>query len=186
MFAREEPGDAALLARFAELLDGTAEPFSREQLRPGHLTCSACVLDAAARQVLLVHHAKLGRWLQPGGHVEPGDASALAVAEREVREETGQVDLLPLSSPSGSALVDVDIHEIPARAGEAAHLHYDLRFALAARGAAEPTGSAESTTLRWVEIVQLGELTDEESVTRLVARAQARAALQRAGKGRER
>lgn len=174
-YARERPEDAARVALFRELLEATADPISRTQLRPGHLTCSACVLDADAARVLLVHHAKLGRWLQPGGHVEPGDASAQAAARREVREECGLGELTLLARPDGAALVDVDIHPIPARGAEAAHLHYDLRYAFAAAAGAEPTRSDESLALRWVERTRLAELTREESVTRLVARAAARA-----------
>ena len=63
-------------------------PFSREQ--PGaHFTASAVVVDATGERTLLVHHRKSGSWFQPGGHFEPEDASAVAAAEREAREETG-------------------------------------------------------------------------------------------------
>src|SRR5262249_44174162 len=69
--ARAHPHDAAALARFARLLADTAAPFSRDQYDPGHITCSACVLDSQGARVLLLHHARLARWLQPGGHAEP-------------------------------------------------------------------------------------------------------------------
>ena len=88
-YARAQPGDAAVLARFRVLLESTSAPFSRVQFSPGHLTCSACVLGDGGQRVLLVHHARLGRWLQPGGHVELGDESPLASARREVEEESG-------------------------------------------------------------------------------------------------
>src|SRR5262249_36281979 len=112
-YAATHPEDAAALARFARLLEDTPAPFSRDQYLPGHLTCSACVLDASATRVLLLHHARLGRWLQPGGHAEPGDASPLAGALRELREEAGLADPAPLCDAGGSALVDLDVHEIP-------------------------------------------------------------------------
>ncbi len=41
-----------------------------------------------AGRVLLVHHGKLGKWLPPGGHVEPGEVPDDALV-REIREETG-------------------------------------------------------------------------------------------------
>jgi len=174
-FGRERPEDAARVARFRALLEETRAPLSRAQFAPGHLTCSACVLADGGARVLLLHHAKLGRWLQPGGHVDADDPSPLAGALREVREESGLAELTPLAGAAGSALVDVDVHEIPARAGEPAHLHYDLRFAVAAREAAPLRRSGESNALRWVEAGRLAEWTDEESVTRLVARARVRA-----------
>jgi 8-oxo-dGTP pyrophosphatase MutT (NUDIX family) len=117
--------------------------------------------------VLLVHHARLGRWLQPGGHVEPGDASPIASARREVLEECGLAELDPI----GSAPIDLDVHEIPGRGQEPGHLHYDLRYAFAVSGTPALRQSEESIALRWVAADGLGELTDELSVTRLVARA---------------
>ena len=178
--ARSHPEDAAVLARFARLLEDTATPFSRDQYQPGHLTCSACVLDETRTRVLLLHHARLGRWLQPGGHAEPEDETPLAGALRELREESGLREAAPLLGADGSALVDVDVHEIPARGSEPSHFHFDLRFALAVDGGAALEASSESTALRWVPIERIAELTDEESVTRLVARTLARA---RAGRG---
>lgn len=174
--AREHPEDGAVLARFRALLEDTTAPFSREQFRPGHLTCSACVLGGGGAHVLLLHHVRLDRWLQPGGHVEPGDGTPLAGALRELREESGLSVLAPLAGSGGSALVDLDIHEIPARGAEPDHLHFDLRYAFAVRGNPSLVRSEESTALRWISVAHLGELTDEESVTRLVARARARAA----------
>lgn len=174
-FARGHPGEAAAVARFRALLEDTPAPFSRAQFQPGHLTCSACVLGAGGERVLLLHHAKLSRWLQPGGHVEAGDAGPLASALREVREESGIAGpLRPLEGGAGGALVDLDVHEIPARGDEPAHLHYDLRYALAVPGTPALRRSGESNALRWVEVACLEDLTREESVTRLVARARAR------------
>ncbi|MGC9666479.1 NUDIX hydrolase [Planosporangium sp. 12N6] len=52
-----------------------------------HFTASAIVFDDHER-ALLVHHNKLGRWLYPGGHIDPDEDPAQA-AQREVVEETG-------------------------------------------------------------------------------------------------
>ncbi|MDX1745166.1 MAG: NUDIX domain-containing protein, partial [Halobacteriales archaeon] len=51
-------------------------------------TASGFVVDG--ERVLLVDHARLGRWLQPGGHIEARETPVEA-AIREVREETGVV-----------------------------------------------------------------------------------------------
>ena len=52
-----------------------------------HHTAGGIVLDDQGR-VLLVRHRNHGRWLQPGGSIEPGEDPA-AAALREIREETG-------------------------------------------------------------------------------------------------
>ncbi len=173
-YARERTEESETLSRFRALLERTQSPFSRAQYQPGHLTCSACVLSADGARAVLLHHAKLGRWLQPGGHIEAGDAAPLASARREVLEESGLRELDALPSPDGTWLLDLDIHTIPAHGAEPLHLHYDLRYALLVRSADVLLRSEESDSLRWVEISRLRELTDEESVRRLVDRAQQR------------
>lgn len=122
----------------------------RSQLE-GHLTGSGFVLNADRTRVLLLHHRRLDRWLQPGGHGE-GETDPRAIARREIEEETGLADLEPLN---GGALFDVDVHPIPARPGEPAHLHLDLRYAFRARPGAEPRVSSESRALRWVALNEL-------------------------------
>jgi 8-oxo-dGTP pyrophosphatase MutT (NUDIX family) len=119
----------------------------------GHLTGSGFVLDATRTQVLLLHHGRLNRWLQPGGHGE-GETDPREIALREIAEETGLTDLRPLQSPRPEArgprpLFDVDVHPIPARPGEPAHLHLDLRYAFVAKPDALPRLSSESRALAW-------------------------------------
>ena len=121
----------------------------RSQLE-GHLTGSGFVLDAARAHVLLLHHRRLDRWLQPGGHGE-GEREPRLIALREIEEETGLggQDLTPFPD---ARLLDVDVHGIPARPGEPAHLHLDLRYGFIARAGAEPRLSHESRALRWVPL----------------------------------
>jgi 8-oxo-dGTP pyrophosphatase MutT (NUDIX family) len=104
---------------------GETRPWSRATLA-GHLTASAWVLDRTCTHAVLVHHRKLNRWLQPGGHVEDADTSWRAAAQREVTEETGLAHFI--AQPGDDDLFDVDVHPIPARTDEPAHFHYDLRF----------------------------------------------------------
>ena len=93
---------------------------------PGHITGSAWVLDPTRERVLLTHHRKLDIWVQLGGHSD-GETDPAKVALAEATEESGlEVELL------APEIFDIDIHEIPARGDEPAHLHYDVRFALGA------------------------------------------------------
>lgn len=50
--------------------------------------CSAAVIDASEKKVLLVRRSDSGRWAVPGGYMEPGESLTEACA-REVLEETG-------------------------------------------------------------------------------------------------
>ena len=136
------------------------EPFSRNEL-PAHFTASAAVVDEAGRRICLVDHVKLGRRLQPGGHIEPDDETAAAAAMRETREETG---LEPRLHPYAARPFDVDIHEFPERDGDPAHLHLDLRFRLVADG--EPAEGAV-----WLTFEEALAGTDEPALRRLIEKA---------------
>lgn len=131
--------------------------------RPGHLTGSAWVISPDRKRVLLVHHRKLDRWLQPGGHAD-GDADLARVARREVREETG-VDGLKTVLPG---IFDLDVHKIPARGTEPAHRHYDLRYLFEADPAIPLVVTRESRALAWVELAQVAALNPETSLGRMV------------------
>ena len=114
----------------------------------------------AGDRVLLAHHRKLGRWLQPGGYSD-GDADTLAVALRDAREESG-LDVRALDD----AIFDIDVHGIPARGREAAHFHFDVRFLVQAEHDRFRV-SDESHALAWVLAARLDALTNEESVLRM-------------------
>lgn len=153
--------EAADVARIRAFLRSHPEDAHLRSQLLGHLTGSAFVVDARREKVLLLHHARLNRWLQPGGHGE-GETVPLAIALREVEEETGlsAADLRTLEGKQASeaVLFDVDIHGIPARQKpplEPAHEHLDLRFAFVAREGAAPRISEESRALAWVALGDL-------------------------------
>lgn len=138
------------------------ETAHRRDSLSGHLTASALVVERETGRVLLTHHRKLGRWLQLGGHCD-GDANLAGVALREAVEESGIADLTVVPK-----IVDVDIHPIPARPGEPAHLHLDSRFLVLARRAESPVCNHESNELRWLRPQDVRSLTVDDSVLRLL------------------
>ena len=153
------PQESATVARFDAFVDSHLDCFCRS-CRVGHITGSAWIVDEAGDRVLLAHHRKLGRWLQPGGHSD-GDPDTLAVALREAHEESG-LDVRALDD----TIFDIDVHRVPARGDEPAHLHFDVRFLVQAEHDRFRV-SEESNALAWVPAARVGNLTDEESVLRM-------------------
>lgn len=169
---RHQPHDAQEEADRERILDFARRherPFDRS-IAEGHLTGSAITVSADGRRVLLLHHRKLDRWLQPGGHGEPGEAAGEAVALREAREETGLSGLA--LHPLAPRPFDVDVHDIPARPGEPAHLHLDLRYLVVALpGTALAPDLAELHALRWVKWSEVPSLDPDHGLSRALAKA---------------
>ena len=162
----EDARDADVLGRLRAFVGGP-DPFLRAN-PVGHVTASAIIVRGDQAAVLLTRHAKLGGWLQPGGHCEPGDGSVFAAALREATEETG---LLRFGTPIGEAVLDLDVHEIPAFGEESPHLHFDVRHLLIAEAGARPVPAAS-----WFSYAEIPPLDRDGSLTRAVRKAQDRLA----------
>ncbi len=145
------------------LLDQNPAPLSRDSYDPGHVTASAIVLSPDRSRILLVRHRKLGRWLQPGGHLERSDVTIVGAAAREVLEETG----IGIRSEGPPVVVGIDVHAIPATAGEPAHRHFDLVFRFLA-GAGDAPSEDDAV---WCAVTELDRYAPDASLRLAVSRA---------------
>jgi len=162
------PADPAEQRYRMQMLDAASaavDPFDRYEYRPGHFTSSGFVLDGAQANVLLIHHAKIGRWLQPGGHIDPTDVSVRAAAQREIREETGVVT----AQSAEVSPFDVDVHVFPEGHGQPEHVHFDLRFVFTATEATLQKNH-EVHDARWVSLGEVVDMTEDVSVLRPISK----------------
>jgi 8-oxo-dGTP pyrophosphatase MutT (NUDIX family) len=172
LLSRHVPADAKEredLERMRAFAAELPSPFSRSQ-PTAHFTGSAVVVDLAGERVALIHHGKVKRWLQPGGHADEADGGLMeATALREAQEETGcRVHL----HPTAPRPLDVDVHRIAARKEEPEHLHLDVRFLIVAE---DPEALAhdpnESLGARWFPWEEALERADEAAFRRLLEKA---------------
>lgn len=163
--------EAADLQTMLESATSLEDPFSRDQF-PAHFTGSAVVITHDGEKVCLVLHAKLKRWLQPGGHADAIDAGSMATtALREAREETGcEVTL----HPTAPRPLDVDVHVIPARKSDPEHRHLDVRYLVIATNpdalAHDPNESHGAQWLTWEDAIARA---DEAPLRRMLEKAKA-------------
>ncbi len=160
-----DPSQDALREQYLAHLEARQDAMWRS-CHPDHLTASAIVIAEDASAVALTLHAKLGRWLQFGGHCEPVDTSVAGAAERETREESG-IDSLRLD-PTPLLL---SRHEVPCGPERPAH-HLDVQFLAVAPAEAPLAASEESTEVRWFALDDLPA--DTDATVRALSAAAAR------------
>ncbi len=171
LLAKHTPADdieADMTARTIAFVEANPRCFERE-LTDGHVTGSAWITSPTGHHVLLIHHRKLDRWFQPGGHAD-GNPDVGAVALQEAEEETGLANLT-LFSP---AIFDVDIHRIPDRGNVPGHWHYDIRFLIRTPLENEVPNIGESRevkAIRWLNHREAEELTASESISRMLRKS---------------
>jgi len=143
--SREEAAKARFLLELARL----ERPFD-EDADLVHVTASSVVVGK--RGTVLHLHRRLRRWLQPGGHVDPGECPEEA-AMRESFEETG----LPLSHPPGGPrFINLDVHE-----AAQGHIHLDVRYLLVADDVEPAPLPGESPAVRWFDWDEAQAIADD-------------------------
>lgn len=137
-------------------------------LLPGHVTGSAWIVNPSMTHTLLIHHYKLDKWFQPGGHCD-GDPDVLMVAMKEAFEETGVV-----VTPFSDQIFDIDNHIIPARQEVPQHIHYDIRFLFIAQMTDDDLpGNRETKAIKWASLNDVTTYTHEISITRMIEKTRA-------------
>jgi len=155
-----DPDQRVLRAAYRRFLAASGAAAVDRDLGRAHVTGSAFVFTPDLERVVLCFHRKADAWLQLGGHVEPGDASAQDTAYREAREESGLTGLAPI----GAGPLDLDRHAL-GPGFTRCDTHWDVGYGFVAEG--EPVASDESAAVRWWPVDALPDAAHPDLVRRL-------------------
>ncbi len=163
-FQRYQPYDnveAQHQSQLIDLIKTSPDPLDADRFEPGHATGSVWIFDPVSRQVAMIFHNKLKRWLQPGGHAELDEPNLKVAALREAQEELGlQLDF------EQASLFDLDVHLIPAsRYPE--HWHFDVRY-LCLCDVQPLTAESEDSPVRWFDLDDLRTLGLDSGLDRMM------------------
>jgi len=140
-----------------------------------HLTSSGFIMNKSLDKVLMVHHNIRNTWAWTGGHVD-GDTDFLHVAIKEAKEETGIINVWPLTRD----IVSIDILPVSGHIRRNkyinAHLHLSIAYILIT--SEEETlvvKKDENSDVKWFDVEEFTEknfnAADVYLYNKLIARA---------------
>lgn len=156
--------EGAMVERSRYFVEQHENCFDRHLL-PGHVSGSAWVVNQHRNRVLMMHHRKLGLWLQPGGHAD-NDPDILRVVLKECAEESG-IDIHAIRLVS-EAIFDIDVHTVYASAHDPRHEHFDIRFLVEIDDRLPVPGNDESHEIGWIALDEVMRFNNARSIHRLV------------------
>jgi len=156
--------ESAMVGRTCQFIMQHKNCFDRG-LSIGHISGSAWVVNPARTHVLLMHHRKLGFWLQPGGHAD-GDSDIIRVVLKEASEETG-IDIQHIKLLSNN-IFDLDVHTVHESVHDPRHEHFDIRFLVEIDDQLPIPGNDESHQIGWIDLNEVSRYNNALSFHRLI------------------
>ena len=165
-YLASHPSEAPKLSLLIDQTREEADILTQRSNMRGHATGSIAMVDTQTHCMLEIFHNAIGKWLTPGGHIDPGEAprhAAVREAQEEVAAEPATLLDIPELSPL-QGLLDIDTHRIYAnpKKNEGDHFHHDFLFAFARDGAYDPSLALDEVSqFRWTPIAYYLDSDDE-------------------------
>ena len=125
----------------------------------GHIVASGLVYSKSEKKFLLLYHNDMNIYIYPGGHIDSNDVNPLEAAIREVKEETGLIDLKVINLTQDKFIpIDIDTHTIKynERLNLPEHYHFDFRYLFVVDKISDiKTDASELSDFKWIDINEL-------------------------------
>ena len=132
-----------------------------------HFTASAWVLNEKRDKVLMIYHNIYDSWSWTGGHAD-GEENLLAVAIKEVKEETGLSKVKPIQKNIFSLeILTVEGH-LKNQKYVPSHLHINCTYLLEASDDEKlRVKPDENQGVRWMDIEKCANISKEPSMQKI-------------------
>ncbi|AEB28804.1 ADP-ribose pyrophosphatase [Carnobacterium sp. 17-4] len=126
-----------------------------------HFTASAWIVNPKHTKVLMAYHNIYQSWSWVGGHAD-GNANLLEVALKETTEETGLMNISPLSN----TIYSLEILGVPSHmkkgAPIATHLHLNVTYLIEANENEQTVvNEDENSAIKWMKLEEAVEACTE-------------------------
>lgn len=159
-YNRQEAADKALMLAFMER---NPDALYRDNLA-GHFAATAWVVNKDRTKVLMIYHNIYKSWAWAGGHAD-GESDLLAVARREIMEETGLTDMKLLCDDIFAINVLCVERHIKKGKPVACHLHLDVEYLFEADDSLPLCiKEDENSAVGWVNIADIDTAVTEEKM----------------------
>ena len=126
-----------------------------------HITCSGFVMNKARDHVLMIHHNIYNAWGWTGGHAD-GETDFLQVALREVEEETGVMNLQPVTPDIISLDVLTVVGHMKKGVFISPHLHLNVSYLIEAGEDEQLTVKLdENSGVKWIPVNEIANVCNE-------------------------
>lgn len=129
-----------------------------------HITSTGFTVNEAFDKILMVYHNIYNSWAWTGGHAD-GEENLLAVAKREVQEETGIVNITSFDDKVISLDILTTKNHIKKGKYVPPHLHFNVSYLFIA----QETGGIrikpdENSGVKWIPIDQIDSYVEEKEM----------------------
>lgn len=132
-----------------------------------HITSSAFIINKTKDKVLIVHHNIYNSWSWPGGHAD-GEEDLLAVAIKEIKEETGVKSIHPVLSDIFTLDILPVLGHIKRGKYVSAHLHLSIAYLVEAdESELLIVKEDENSDVKWIPINEVNASTNEPHMQKI-------------------